>query len=96
MRDVNSSAELSHVVKPHPARVERPDGGWLDGTVAIGGAFNVDRDLQPGDELVVTIAGADGEVLAGGIVEVGPVGFKPVKVRGFVVGETRVHKAKAA
>jgi len=88
--------ELTHHVKPHPAKAKRPDGGWLDGTVAIGGSFVLDVDLQPGDELTVQIANADGEVLTGGVVEVTTVGFKPVKVKGFVVGKTRVHKAKLA
>lgn len=93
MRDVNAE-ELTYEVKPHPGRASRPDGGWLDGTISISGAFIVHVDLQAGDELTVMIAGADGEVLAGGTVEVTSVGFKPVKHKGFVVGETRVHKAK--
>ncbi len=81
-------------VKAHPAATRRPDGGFVDGAIGIGGQFVVERDLQPGDELTVTIASADGEVLAQSVVEVQTVGFKPVKVRGFVVGQTRVHKAK--
>lgn len=94
MRDVSANSGLSFHVKPHPRRATRPDGGWLDGTVSVSGAFSLDVDLHAGDELTVMIAGADGEVLAGGTVEIQTVAFKPVRVKGYVVGETRVHKAK--
>ncbi len=46
-------------VKAHPAATRRPDGGFVDGAIGIGGQFVVERDLQPGDELTVTIASAD-------------------------------------
>lgn len=88
--------QLSFVVEQHPNAREYKDGGWLDGTVAVGGAFRVERDLNPGDRLTVTIASADGEVIASGEVSVVTVGFKPIKLKGFVVGQTRVHKASAA
>ncbi len=94
MRDVSADRGLSFHVRPHPARTGRPDGGWLDGSLSIGGAFVLHTDLHQGDALTVMIAGPDGEVLAGGPIEVQTVGFKPVRVRGFVVGETRVHRAK--
>lgn len=51
-------------------------------------------DLQPGDELTVTIAGADGEVLASGTAAVLSVGFVPITDSGDIIGTTRVHKAK--
>jgi hypothetical protein len=54
----------------------------------------VARDLQPGSELTVTIAGADGEVIATGVAAVMSVGFVPITSDGDVVGTTRVHKAK--
>lgn len=93
MSDAVSGACSFHV-RPHPAATRRPDGGFIDGALSIGGQFGVDRDLDAGDELTVTIASADGEVLAQGVVEVQGVAFKPVKVKGFVIGTTRVHKAK--
>lgn len=52
------------------------------------------RDLQPGDELTVQIAGADGEIVATGTAAVTSVGFTPILNDGDVVGTTRVHKAK--
>ena len=86
--------QLSFTVVAHPAAAARADGGWLEGSVSVGGAFSVGRDLQQGDELTNMIASADGEVIAGGIVEVQTVSFKPIKVKGFVVGAERVHKAE--
>lgn len=86
--------QLSLDVAPHPDAAKRPNGGWLQGSVAITGDFGVTRDLQPGDELTVTMHNADGEVIASGVCEIGAIGFKPIKIDGDVIGTERLHKAK--
>ncbi len=86
----------SYEVRRHPAMGQRPGEGFLDGAISLGGKLPVDRDLQPGDELTVTVCSADGEVLAQSVFEVQTVGFVPVRLKGFVIGQTRVHKAKPA
>lgn len=68
--------------------------GWLDATLAVRGASTVRHDLQPGAELTVSIADADGEVIATGVAVVASVGFVPITNDGDDVGTTRVHKAK--
>lgn len=90
MVDHQAGEQLSFMVHAHPAARE----GWLDATLAVGGAFTVTRDLQPGAELTVSIAGADGEILASGTAAVLSVGFVPITNDGDIVGTTRVHKAK--
>lgn len=90
MVDHQAGEQLSFLVRAHPAARD----GWLDATLAVGGAFTVRHDLQPGAELTVSIADADGEVIATGVVAVASVGFVPITNDGDVVGTTRVHKAK--
>lgn len=89
-----SRSGLSFEVKRYPSLKDRDDGGFLDGCLHLQGAFQVLVDLHPGDEVVVQIGGADGEILTGGVCEVVPVAFKPVFVKDICVGTTRVHKAK--
>ena len=88
--------QLTLDVEPHPAAAERADGGMLIGSLAIGGTLPVGRDLNPGDRLRVVVSGVDdGELVVSSEVEVGAIGFKPIKDEGLVVGTERVHKAKA-
>ncbi len=86
--------QLSFFVAPHPSA--RLGDGLLDGSLSIGGGFGVRRDLQAGDALTVTVADADGEVIATGLIEVQSVAFRPVRFKGEVVGTERFHTAKAA
>jgi hypothetical protein len=88
--------QLSFDVAPHPHAAARPDGGWMDGSLKITGAFGVQDDLNPGDEITVTVANADGEVIATGVAEIAGVAFAPIKLDGAVVGTERVHRAKLA
>lgn len=80
-------------VDQHPHCRDLPHGGYLDAAVALE-AIDIDRDLQPGDRLTVTVANADGEMIGQAVQEVGPVGFKPMKLEGKTIGQTRAHKAK--
>ncbi|MEJ7783193.1 MAG: hypothetical protein WKF96_00220 [Solirubrobacteraceae bacterium] len=84
--------QLSFDVRPHPAS-RRDDGSppYLQASLKVKGDFHVSRDLQPGDELTVTIADADGEVVASGLSEVGGVSFPLIKEKGHVIGTERAH-----
>lgn len=86
--------QLTFNVDQHPAAKTHDGGGWLDGEVKISGAIGVDRDLQPGDALTVSIANADGEVVASAEVECAGVAFVPIKHDKTVIGTSRVHKLK--
>lgn len=85
----SNAHQLTFEVAPHPEA-----GEFIDGSLKISGTFGCRKDLNPGDELTVQIANADGEVIASGLAEVGPVGFAPIKVKNEVIGTERVHKAK--
>lgn len=86
--------QLTFAVCQHPAAARLPSGGWLEGALTVGGELRVERSLQPGDRLTVTVADADGEIVATGEAEIAAVAFTPIKIEGDVVGTTRVHKAK--
>lgn len=86
--------QLSLDVRQHPNAEQRGDG-FLTASLKLQGALPLGRDLNPGDDLMVTVSSADGEIIATGTFETGPVGFAPIsdKTAG-VVGLERVHKAK--
>lgn len=49
---------------------------------------------EPGDEVVVIVQNADGELLAHRTAEIGPVAFLPIKAKDVgVIGTERAHKA---
>lgn len=83
--------QLSFQVDPFPGFEKRP---LLGATVKIGVELHVNKNLQPGDQLVVLIQDADGEVLSMGDAHVEDVAFKPVKDSGDIIGQQRQHKAK--
>lgn len=85
-----SAVQLSLNVDRHP---HLPDDGMLMGTLKLGGGFAVPRDLQPGEELTVTVADADGQVIAASRAEVETVAFPPIKDKGVAIGTERRHKA---
>lgn len=85
--------QLSFHVEPHPQSADRGEP-WLDGEVKISGGLGVSRDLQPGDMLTISVANADGEVIATEVAEVHTPSFPPIKVKDVVVGTMRSHKAK--
>lgn len=87
--------QLSFDVHPHPnaVREDNPDG-YLTAALKIGGSFFITQDMHPGEELTVTVANADGQVVAQGVAEIGGVGFTPIKDAGRTIGMERQHKAK--
>lgn len=84
--------QLSLAVNPEPEL--GPDDRVI-GSLTIAGTFAIGRDLQRGDELIVTVAGADGELLAQGQAAVNSLGFKTIRDRhGDPLGTERKHGAK--
>lgn len=77
-----------------PALAGREPATVLNAEVKLKGSLHVATNLDHGDELVVTVTGADGEVLAQHRAEVSkPPTFEPIVDRGDLLGYTRVHTA---
>ena len=99
---MDTQTRLTLNVKPHPFLAEQAarDGQDLKivGQLKIAGEFTVDRNLEHGDELVVTVTGADGEAIAQGIcVVAGPPPLIPLESKELgLIGYVRSHKAKVA
>lgn len=91
MQDITPQITLH--VEQHPHARDLEHGGYLQAEVGLD-AVEIDRDLQPGDRLTVTVANADGEIIGQGTQEAGGVGFKPLKVEKMTIGMIRSHKAK--
>lgn len=85
--------QLSFDVRVHPALSHMSDP-ILAGSLKIAGDLHCPRDIQTGDELTVTVATADGEVIAQGVVEAGAPGFRVITDQGSPIGMERVTKAK--
>jgi hypothetical protein len=91
----NADRQLSFETRPHPHAVREDDpDGYLQASLKIAGALWLDRNLYAGDELTVTVASADGEIIASGVAEVGTVSFPPIKEKQRVIGTERAHAAK--
>lgn len=92
-----SVVQLSLEVRRHPSLEARGSAaGILVGVVKLSGGLPVDRDLNAGDVLTVTVANQDGEVVGSGVYEVRGVALDPiVDGRAGVIGTERVHRARA-
>lgn len=68
----------------------------LGGELKIKGGLRCDTNLEHGDELVIIVQGAGGEVLARCYAEVAaPPSFAPIEERDVgLIGYSRVHTAK--
>lgn len=83
-----------------PRTIDTPNGARpaevIGGELTIKGAVGLPHNLEHGDELVITISGPDGEVLAQAQAEVAkPPSFVPVDVKDIgLVGYVRAHTAK--
>lgn len=71
-----------------------PETAILWGTLKLKGDFRIDRDLNAGDELTVTVATADGEVITGGRMKCSYPHPKEITDKGRVIGTERVHTAE--
>lgn len=86
--------QLTMHVEPHPASVHPDRELYLIGGLKIAGTFSVDRDLQAGDQITVSIANADGEIVAKGVCEMKAPHFKVIEIEGEPIGMERIHTAK--
>lgn len=87
--------QLSFDVRPHPgvAHMSEP---ILSGSLKITGELHCPVDVHTGDELTVSVATADGQVIAQAVVEAGAPGFRVLTDKGEPIGMERVTKAKVA
>lgn len=86
-----TTRQLSLEVEPEP---ELGADDRVIGSLTVAGTFAVGRDLQRGDKLIVTVAGADGELLTTSEAVVGKVGFSTLRAKGEPIGTERKHGAK--
>jgi hypothetical protein len=84
--------QLTFDVALHPSL--DADRQILFGSLKIKGDFRLDRDLNAGDELTVTIAGPDGEIIAGARLTTAYPAFKAIKDKGVTIGTERCHVAE--
>ena len=66
----------------------------ITGALTIGGQFSCGVDLNAGDEITVTVATADGEVIAQGTCMCGYPAFREIRDRDEIIGTERCNKAK--
>ena len=85
--------QLTFDVKPHPA-IDHMSDPILAGELKISGALHCPRDIQTGDELTVTVATADGEVIAQAVLEAGAPGFKVLTEKDELIGMARITTGK--
>lgn len=85
--------QLSFDVDPHPMLM---GNGFMMGTLKIAGEFAIDKNLQPGTQLMVVVSDVDGQVLTNGLAAITGVTFKTLTEKGVAVGTERGHKAKMA
>ena len=83
-------------VGQHPALAHAGDDAWLAGRLKLAVDLPVDHDLNRGDELVVSVSDAAGNVQCHGAARVIHVGFGDIKDGARVVGTERQHKAELA
>jgi hypothetical protein len=91
--DSGVPTQLSLEVRHRPELSERD--AFISGSVKLAGDLPVRKDLHAGNRLTVSVADADGTVIASGVFEVGLPNFKDIKAKGAgIIGVERVHKAK--
>lgn len=95
-RTNDQGAQITLEVTEHPKLRERRLAELtvpLEASIKIKGRFGIAQNLQHGDQVSVTIASADGTVIAQGVCEVGIPAFAPLLVKGDLIGLERVHTA---
>jgi hypothetical protein len=94
-----TARQLSFDVPLHVGLAERQQEDtepYLTGSIKIGGEFHCPSDVNAGERLTVTVADADGEIIASGQVLATYPRFKEITDRGIVIGTERVNVVKAA
>lgn len=91
-----TQAALFYDVKPHVDIINLPlEEQLLLTTVKVNGEMSLrGQVLDPGTQVTVSVADADGEIIASGVCEVQSPKFGVLQVEGNVVGMERVHTAK--
>lgn len=84
--------QLSLAVEPHP-RCAHEDA-LLAGSVKIAGDLYCPVDLNSGDTVTVTVANADGAVIAQGQCTAIYPQFREIEDKGTVIGTERVNRVK--
>lgn len=99
-----TAAQLSFDVPLHAALEERMQSDraegrdaepYLTGSIKISGALHCPVDVNAGEKLTVTVADADGTVIAQTEVVGQYPAFKEITDRGIVIGTERQNKVKA-
>lgn len=86
--------QLSLEVEPHPAIDVVHGKGFIAGSISVKGDLRVHRNVNPGDQLIVIVQDADGEILAQGEAEGGVSGFPVIEDKDLgPIGMERKHKA---
>jgi hypothetical protein len=93
MATTQHGGQITLHVDQHPQARELDHGGYMEAQLAPE-SIEIDRDLQPGNLVTVTVANADGEIIGTAKQEVGQVGFKPLKIERRTIGTVRAHKSK--
>lgn len=88
----NQEDQLTLDVGLHSALDRR--SALIAGALTIGGRFACGVDLNAGDEISVTIATADGTVIAQGVCVCGYPVFREIRDRDEIIGTERCNKAK--
>lgn len=92
------TGQLTLEVLVHPKLAPKVERGELTiaGEVKIAGALRVDEDLNHGDELIITVATADGRVLSRAYAAVAaPPPLLPIEDPDLgLLGYMRSHKVK--
>lgn len=84
---------LTFDVTPHPD-IEHMSDPILAGELKISGALHCPVDIKTGSEMTVTVATADGEVIAQAVIEASAPGFKVLKEKDTPIGMARVTTGK--
>lgn len=98
MPERRHAAQLSLAILPHPELAKREADGdptWIVGRLEAKLDLRVGQDYNAGDEFLVTVTGADGELVGRVTLEVEYVVPKPIREKGLgIIGMERIHKAK--
>ncbi|MDP2712327.1 MAG: hypothetical protein Q8O56_14005 [Solirubrobacteraceae bacterium] len=88
---VRGSGQLSLVVLPDPSLTA---DAYIAGGLKLAGELVCPQDLNAGDEITVTVADADGTVIAQGTARATVPAFREIMDRDEVVGTERINRAK--
>lgn len=80
-------------IKQHPHVVDMGNDPILRPAVKIKGDMTLSKVLQHGDRVTISVANADGEIVASGEAECSLPAFKPITFEGEPIGVERITTA---